>query len=341
MNNPTPPLYPETMVPRLGDILIEKGVLSPEGLEMALARQKQLRTEGKQIFIGEMLVELGLIDRLTLDNVIIEQILKLHTALQETNQQLEQRVEERTAELQKALKKLSELNQLKSNIIANVSHELRTPLTHMKGYIELLASKTLGEVNSQQENALQVLQRSTERLERLIEEMIQFSMAARGEFSLRLAPVEIGKLVQQVVGRSKTKAEEHKIKLTSQFAPNLPAVQADEEKISWVLSQLLDNAIKFTPEGGSVTVIVEPEQEFIKVAVKDTGIGIPADRIDEIFESFHQLDGSSTRRYGGTGLGLALVRQIIEAHGSVIRVYSQVGEGAAFEFLLAPARKSQ
>ncbi len=113
----------------------------------------------------------------------------------------------------------------------------------------------------------------------------------------------------------------------------------DEEKISWAIGQLLDNAIKFTPANGKVELHCEQEADKVKVIIKDSGIGIPAERFDEIFEPFHQLDGSSTRRYGGTGLGLALVRKIIEAHGSVIRIRSEINQGSEFEFSLTRSLK--
>lgn len=332
--NAVTPLTPEILVPRLGDYLVEKGVLSRSDLLSALKRQEELREQGKPILLGELLIQLGLIDRSTLDGAITEQIIQLRAALQETNRQLERRVEERTAELQKALKKLSELNQLKSNIISNISHELRTPMTHMKGYLELLISGSLGDLNPQQQNALEVMQRSSDRLERLIEDLIQFSMASRGEFTLRPSRLDMNILFATAVARSRSKANDRKVTVEIKAPEMLPLVMADEEKITWVVMQLLDNAIKFTPPGGRVSLEASEEGEFVQVCVQDTGIGIPKERQEEIFEAFHQLDGSTTRRYGGTGLGLALVRQIIEAHGSVVRVSSEVNRGSRFEFLL-------
>jgi signal transduction histidine kinase len=121
----------------------------------------------------------------------------------------------------------------------------------------------------------------------------------------------------------------------------IPDVQADKEKISWAILQLVDNAIKFTPSSGQVILSIEQESKaLIMVSVMDTGIGIPASRIDEVFEPFHQLDASSTRRYGGTGLGLALVREIISAHGSVIEVQSEEGKGSRFRFPLLAVIKT-
>jgi signal transduction histidine kinase len=139
--------------------------------------------------------------------------------------------------------------------------------------------------------------------------------------------------------RAQAKADDKQTRLSTDFEPDLPPVMADEQKISWVLTQLLDNAIKFTPTGGKVTLEVKRDisPEMLRVAVADTGIGIPEEQLAEIFEPFHQLDGSSTRRYGGTGLGLSLVKQIIEAHGSIVRVKSEPGNGSTFSFPLLSA----
>ena len=233
-----------------------------------------------------------------------------------------------------ALKKLSELNQLKSNIIANVSHELRTPMTHIKGYLELLATEVLGSVNAEQVDALKVMQKSSDRLENLIEDLISYSLTSKGEFTLRLATIDIKQICQSQVNKSMSAIEQANLSLKLHITDKLPKVKADEEKIAWVVNQLIENAIKFTPAKGQIIISANQENEFIKVSVTDSGIGIPKEKIPEIFEPFHQLDGTSTRRYGGTGLGLALVRQIIESHGSIIRVYSRVGQGSRFEFLL-------
>jgi signal transduction histidine kinase len=121
---------------------------------------------------------------------------------------------------------------------------------------------------------------------------------------------------------------------------NLPLVKADSEKISWVVLQLLENAIKFTPTGGKVMLSVRLETNtLVMISISDTGIGIPAERLSEVFEPFHQLDDSPTRRFGGTGLGLALVHEIIDAHGSVIEVESEEGKGSTFRFPLLVAEE--
>ncbi len=335
------PIAPEVLVPRMGDYMIEQGLLTSEDLQRALKYQKERYDAGQPILLGQALLELGVTSKETLDQVITMQILNLQNALNDANRHLKQRVQDATRDLKNALERLSELNQLKSNFIANISHELRTPLTHIKGYLDLLAEGGLGPLTPSQEEAINVLKRAEGRLEQLIEDLIQFSMASRGELSLNQNNTHIDKLIEVIVDRSRQKALPKDITLNAVIAPKLPAVHIDEDKIGWVLMQLLDNAIKFTDQAGKIQVRASAHQGVVTVAVIDSGIGIPEDRILEIFEPFHQLDGSTTRRYSGTGLGLAMVRRILETHGSQIKVRSVVGKGSSFEFSLPAAKDSE
>lgn len=334
------PLSPEILVPRIGDSMVDQGFLTAEQLQEALDFQHQENEKGRQILIGQAMIELGFISREILDSIVTERILQLQTALQLLNRQLEVRVQERTQELQRALQRLGELNQLKSNFIANISHELRTPLTHIKGYLDLLVEKSLGPLTPPQADALAVIQRAENRLEHLIEDLIQFSLASRGELSLNVKPVSLAEVFRVVAEGSRNMAARKSIKLVVTLPENLPQVLADHEKIRWVLSQLLDNALKFTPENGTIRLTAELDGGLVNISVEDTGIGIPEERIEEVFESFHQLDGSPTRRYGGTGLGLAMVRNIIEGHGSQIKVKSKLGEGTHLVFQLFVANRA-
>ena len=334
-----PQLSPEMLVPRLGDQLVGMGLLTEAQLKEALQYQKSRAAAGTPVLLGQVILEMGFLDRPTLDRAITEQILRLRSALEDANRHLEARVQQRTAELQEALRKLSEINQLKANFVANVSHELRTPLTHIRGYLELLHTESLGSLNDEQIKALDVSLKSATRLQNLIDDLILFSLAARGEMTLTLKPVNLSKLVEAVMARNRNKAEDQQVELRAEISGQLPLVQADEEKISWVLAQILDNAIKFTrPKGSILFKIIRENEKMVSVLVQDTGIGIQPEKIKEIFEPFHQLDGSSTRRYGGTGLGLALVRQIVEAHGSLVEIHSQVNEGTTISFPLLVAR---
>lgn len=328
---------PAAVVPRIGEYLIEQGLLTDDKLQAALRRQTELASKGTRRLLGQTLIEMGLIDRETLDRAITRQIIELHAALQDANRMLERRVAERTIELRRALERLTELNQLKANLISNVSHELRTPLAHIKGYIELFADSKLGPISQDQEKAISVVQRAAERLERLIEDLIEFSSASRQGIALELKDVDLADLAAQAIQRSAEKAARASVSVLAEIAGSLPRVRADPERIGWVLFQLIDNGVKFTPAGGSVTVRAAGRGNQVAVSVRDSGIGISEERKTEIFVPFHQLDGSTTRRYGGTGLGLALVKLVLDAHGSTIQVESQEGSGTEVQFTLPAA----
>ena len=153
--------------------------------------------------------------------------------------------------------------------------------------------------------------------------------------------VDIERIGNLSVKTATPKGEARGVEIYTVMDSNLPLVQGDSEKIAWVMNQLLDNAVKFTPSGGQVVLSLKEEgANLVMVSVTDTGIGIPSYRLQEIFEPFHQLDGSSTRKVGGTGLGLSLIRQIVEAHGSLLDVQSVEGKGTTFKFpLLAVAKE--
>jgi signal transduction histidine kinase len=332
------PVTPEILVPRLGEYLLEKGKLAPLDLERALELQRNRKEAGRPLLLGQALCELKLIESEELDKAITEQILSLQDALKRSNQELEARVHERTVALEKAVEKLGELSQLKNNFIANVSHELRTPLTHIKGYLDLLAEGGLGSLSEPQVEALSVMRAAEERLEGLIEALIQFSLISREQFALNFSQVDISSILKTIVGRVDGKAQTAGLSLEVELSAGLPLVHCDAEKITWVIGQLLDNACKFTPKGGRVKLEAYQSDNLVKISVTDTGIGIPSHRLDEIYEPFHQLDGSITRRYNGTGLGLALSQRILAAHGTQIEVLSMEGQGSRFEFSLSMAQ---
>ena len=330
-----PPLKPEVLVPKIGDYLVEKGLISRDDLRAALLYQQSLRSKTEfPPLLGEILVQQGKLNENQLDQAITEQIIQLRKILEKTNQRLEQRVKERTSELENALSKLEELNKVKTNFVATISHELRTPLTHIKGYVELLFSNDLGSLNESQMEAVSVMRTATSRLEGLIEDMILFSTSEKEQINLIIEPFDITTVIKKVTNRVQNRVKENKIQLVIDLPAVIPDVKADQEKIYWVILQLVDNAIKFTPPGGKILIKCKIDDSVMRVSVIDTGIGIPAEKINEIFEPFHQLDNSSTRRYSGTGLGLALAKRIIEAHGSHIFLTTKENKGSAFEFLL-------
>ncbi|QYK50894.1 MAG: ATP-binding protein [Anaerolineales bacterium] len=333
----TGPLSPEVLVPRLGDSLVEKGLLKQEELKQALAYQKEKRTSGERVLLGQALVELGLIDRQKLDAAVTEQIAQLQEALHQSNLLLEQRVQERTAELQEALNKLTELNRMKNDFISNVSHELRTPLAHMVGYIDLLSAEALGPVSDDQRSALGVLEKSYKRLASLIDNLLFLSFDTAETLHLEPEAVDLKDLFHQVVEQYQPRASNESISLTQEVPSGLPQAHADINRLEWALGQLVDNALKFNTRDGRVHINARQEGQRIEVAVADTGIGIPEDKLQEIFEPFHQLDSSSTRRHAGTGIGLTLARRIIEGHGAKLLVESFPGQGSRFSFSLPVA----
>lgn len=333
----TGPLSPEVLVPRLGDSLIEKGLLTAEGLKQALAYQQEKRSGGERVLLGQALVDLGLIDRAKLDAAVTEQIAQLQEALRQSNQLLEQRVQERTAELQEALNKLTELNRMKNDFISNVSHELRTPLAHMVGYIDLLSAEALGPLTGDQHSALGVLEKSYKRLAGLIDNLLFLSFDTAETLHLELGAVRLQELLSQVVEQYKPRAENEGIGLTQEVPAELPPVLADLNRVEWAIAQLVDNALKFNTHEGRVHLTAQQVNGRIEIAVADTGVGIPSERLSEIFEPFHQLDSSTTRRHAGTGIGLTLAKRIIEGHGAKLEVESLPGKGSRFAFTLPVA----
>lgn len=329
---------PELLVPRLGERLVEKKLLSPEELEDALIFQKTRAAEDRPLLIGEALIELGMINRNELNVTITEQIANLQEDLYQSKVRLEQRVEERTVELQQALEEITELNRIKTNFVGNMSHELRTPLAHLVGYVDLLNDESFGPLNEEQHKAVDVLKRSNRRLTRLIDNLLFVSFDQDEHVSLDLQPTPLAEFMERVVQSAQEKAQAQNLQFVSKIPGNLSEVSIDAEKMYWAMSQLTDNAIKFNRPNGKVAVHLKNGAESVQLVVEDSGIGIPQGKLQEIFEPFYQIDSSSTRKYGGAGLGLSLAKRIIESHGSQLKVESVIGKGSRFAFHLPVVR---
>ena len=326
---------PESLVPRLGEVLIEQKLLTTAQLNEALQLQSRERAKGNATLIGQILVENGFISQEILSQTLLHQIMQLHSALREANATLEQRVKERTAELEQAYARLSELATLKSNFLSNISHELRTPLTHIKGYVTLLLENDFGQFTADQQYALSTINKASERLNRLIEDLILFSTADRNSLQITIEEFNLAPTIDLIIENQSLQAKTKNITLVFEHPVEKMIVKSDRQKVRWVINQLVDNAIKFTSKSGNVKIELAPFQENnIKVSVIDTGLGISRDKLEEIFEPFHQLDESTTRQQGGTGLGLSLAKKIVEALGSRIEVESTPGKGSTFSFLL-------
>ena len=245
--------------------------------------------------------------------------------------------------LQKAIKKmfkkektdieyLQRLQKVRSQFLANVSHELRTPIFNIQGYIETLLN---GAVNDKNVNVhfLEKANQNTISLSNLLNDLIDISMIESGEMRLSYRYFKINELIKQVFQENKKVAEDKNLELNYIPARDNLEVFGDKEKLRQVLVNLVHNAIKYT-EKGKVEILIEEENKHAKVIVRDTGIGIPDDYLDRIFERFFRIDKARSRSLGGTGLGLAIVKHIIEAHNSKVSVTSKVGEGSEFYFLL-------
>lgn len=322
----------ELSLPHFGEFLVHYGYLTAEKRDWALAHQQELRAAGEDKRLGEILIETGLMTRDELIKASIHQAQATYAEFRRAHQELQQRVAQRTQELQTALKHLTEINELKSNFVANVSHELRTPLSHILGYIDLLGR--LGPLNEEQVESVATIKKAAQHLKRLIDDVLSFASVERGTMVIEPEAVTAQALVETVFQQPALAVAVTKLKVETLVPPKLPSLLIDKDKITWVIAQLLDNAIKFTPEGGTVTLAFERVGEVVQVKVTDTGIGIPPKQTAQLFEPFNQLDNSPTRRFGGTGLGLALVKRIIEAHGSKIFLQSKVGAGSTFSFTL-------
>lgn len=325
---------PEILVPRIGEYLVQKKIITLPELNKALFIQLEKAKQGEEMPLGKIMVEMNLIDQVALDEAITEQLIRFRDALEQSNRQLELRVQQRTTELQDALNKINELNQLKNNFISNISHELRTPLTHIKGYLDLMISNDLGPLSDDQNQVLEIMEKATNRLERLIEDLIMFTFAEHDQVLISPSEFDLVVVTQEIVTDFQTTFMQNQFKLEVFPETKSAFVFADQKKIAWVITQLIDNAIKFSKKEAIIEISILLTQETVNLKVKDYGIGIRNERIHEIFEPFHQLDGSSTRKAGGVGLGLALAKKIIESHGAIINVDSTLDVGSTFHFSL-------
>jgi signal transduction histidine kinase len=327
---PGTPFVGDAMLSRFGEFLMKKGYITAAELDAALGRQRELAGAGARETLGQVLLELRVMTREQLELASVEQVQELQSALRSANVRLEQRVADRTRELEQAYRKLTELDQLKGNFISNVSHELRTPLTKIKGFNALLAAGDLGALTAEQQQAVEVMGRGVGELERLVGDLIQFATGARGQMVLRPAVVPVAETLEQAVAALRGRAAAADVTLTCHPPGPGVSLKADPEKVRWMLDQLLDNAIKFTPAGGRIDAGADLSGDRVRIWVADTGAGIAKDRLPELFEPFHQLDGSATRRRGGTGLGLALVKMIAAAHQGTVSVDTRLGAGSRF-----------
>jgi signal transduction histidine kinase len=300
-------------------------------------------------------------------SLMIERLRSYRQRVEQYQGDLEQKIRARTGQLEKLLGQAQELtqraeaaNRSKSEFLANMSHELRTPLNHIIGFTELLSAKTVGDLNPDQEEYLNDVLTSSRHLLSLINDILDLSKVEAGKMQLELSEVNIRELVSGSLTMVKEKALKQRIRLNTHVEDGLESIQCDGRKVKQVLYNLLSNAVKFTPPGGAVEIgaslwrgnqaggvggnggppkqidwAPEEGRMYLQIWVSDTGIGIRQEDLERIFQPFEQADGSHSRQYQGTGLGLSLTRRLAELHGGVVWAQSQgPGRGSRFNALI-------
>ena len=231
---------------------------------------------------------------------------------------------------------LREIDRLKTELLSTVSHELRTPLASIKGYSTTLLRSDVEWDQDEQTEFLGMIDEEADRLSNLIDDLLEMSAIEAGVFRIRRRMTDVGKLVQKLVKRTRAHVQLHK--LSCHVQPGLNETAVDARRVEQVVSNLLENAIKYSQDGGRIRVAVEEIDSKIVISVADQGIGIPQDEIGLIFDRFYRVKGFQSYETGGSGLGLAICRGIVEAHGGQIWVESDAGEGSVFTFSIPTSR---
>lgn len=284
-------------------------------------------------------------------NNMSDELEKSSDISKEFNQKLEQEVDEKTKELTSKINDinnarlavlnmmedlnetnihLKDLDEAKTNFLNVASHELKTPLTAMSAYLDVL-DDTKGDLTEEQKMGLNAIKRNSDQLKMLINNILEISRIESGRFEVNITEVNVKKKILSVVENLKILAENKNISIKTEIADNIPKIMTDDMRFDEILNNLISNAIKFTYSGSiTITADVEKSGKFITMKIIDTGVGIPENKINNLFQNFYQVDSGISRKYGGTGLGLSLTKKIIEHQGGTIVVESLAGKGTTF-----------
>jgi signal transduction histidine kinase len=230
---------------------------------------------------------------------------------------------------------LAELDRLKAEFVSVASHEIKTPLSVIRGYVSLLADGIYGETNDAQKKTLEAVSDQVDRLTRLVHRLLDISRFEAGGGRLEVRRINVRDFLEELTGGFRVLAFQNGIDFTVRVADDVPVnLEGDADRLNEVLGNILSNAFKFTQRGGRISLDTQRDGAGVVVEVRDTGVGIPADKLPKIFEKFYQVDNAAQPRSVGSGLGLAIAREIVEAHGGMIGAESEVGKGTMFRVTL-------
>ncbi|MBM4288562.1 MAG: response regulator [Deltaproteobacteria bacterium] len=230
--------------------------------------------------------------------------------------------------------RFKELDEMKSSFVNMVSHELRSPLATIKQQLTVILEGLVGELGGKQREILERSRGKIQSLLELINELLDVARIESGQVRQNLAPLELRPLLEEVVAFHRDRAASHRIDLSLQAPPELPLIPADRRSLEEVFTNLISNAINYSPDGGQVAVKVTPQENFLEITVSDTGVGIDPEELPKIFDKFYRVKHPKTRQVIGTGLGLAIVKGVIDSHRGTIAVESEPGVGTTFRILL-------
>jgi len=268
-----------------------------------------------------------------------ELVIRLQKVLEEKKRFVSQK--ECILDLERANQELRRIHEIKSEFVSIASHELRTPLAAIKNAVQLVLKGKTGEINENQAKFLSMAERNINRLVDILNSLLDLSRIEAGKMGMKFEELDLRDPIEFVLTSLRPQAEGRSIKLELEVPEELPPIYGDREKVEQILANLVGNAIKFTPEGGEVSVSAKPfagEEKMVCISVRDSGIGIAEDQQEKIFEKFYQVNGSLHRSVGGTGLGLAITKGLVEAHQGTIWVESEVGKGSTFNFTLPTSK---
>lgn len=270
-------------------------------------------------------------------NRMAENLRESRHTLMEWNAQLEEEIKRRTYDLRIANEELRRADRMKSEFLTNMSHELRTPLNSIIGFSEVLMDNLYGDLNEKQQRYVSNVHVSGQHLLQLISDILDLSKVEAGKMELYYNSISMKDFLANIVAAFRVQSQQKQLAM-SYHVEEVEEVTADITRLKQILFNLVSNAVKFTPDHGSIEIAARPRDEFVEISVKDSGIGIRKEDQQIIFQEFRQLDASFTRKYEGTGLGLALTRKLVELHGGKVWVESEEGRGSTF-FVLLPNRE--